>query len=302
MALIPKANTDNPDRLADLIFIHGLNDSAEGCWKPNGWTEAEWWPDWVGKQFPNLGVWLLDYPNAMSNWQDDIAMTMENRATNLLEVLKVSPLNNIPRPLIFIGHSMGGLIIKKLLHHAIETNHDPYRTMMDRTRAVIFLSTPHLGSDLAKLALSLEALEILRPSNAIKELSASNPELKRLNDYYRNNFQTRLIQTKVFVEGRPITVKGRKFWSLTRAEITPVDMNTGNPLLPAVPCIQLDEDHLSICKPKSKEALVCLSVNAFLEEVLGKLEAEGQAAHTSNPKSSARRISRQPLCRSIRRY
>ncbi len=144
MALIPKANTDNPDRVADLIFIHGLNDSAEGCWKPHGWTEAEWSPHWVGKRFPELGVWLLDYPNAMSNWQDPIAMTMEKRALNLWEALKVSLLNRTPRPLIFIGHSMGGLIIKKLLHRAIETNHDPYRTMMDRTRAVIFLSTPHL--------------------------------------------------------------------------------------------------------------------------------------------------------------
>ena len=273
MTLIPKANTDNPDRTADLIFIHGLNDSAEGCWKPKGWTEAEWWPNWVGKQFPELGVWLLDYPNAISNWQDDIAMTMENRATNLLEALKVSPLNRNPRPLIFIGHSMGGLFIKKLLHHAIETNYEPYITMMARTRAVIFLSTPHLGSHLAKLALNLEALKILKPSHAIKQLGESNPELKRLNDYYRNYFQKRGIDTKVFVEDRPFTIVKYLFVKLN---ITPVDNETGNPRLPEIPCIPLDEDHLSICKPKSKEALVCQSVNAFLEEVLGKLKAESQ--------------------------
>ena len=242
--------------------------------------EAEWWPNWVGKQFPELGVWLLDYPNAISNWQDDIAMTMENRATNLLEALKVSPLNRNPRPLIFIGHSMGGLFIKKLLHHAIETNYEPYITMMARTRAVIFLSTPHLGSHLAKLALNLEALKILKPSHAIKQLGESNPELKRLNDYYRNYFQKRGIDTKVFVEDRPFTIVKYRFFKLN---ITPVDNETGNPRLPEIPCIPLDEDHLSICKPKSKDALVCESVNVFLEKVLGKLKAEAQLKSANTP-------------------
>lgn len=53
------------------------------------------------------------------------------------------------RPLIFIGHSLGGLVIQKALLHSDESPDVLSNDIVDSTAGVIFLGTPHRGSTLA---------------------------------------------------------------------------------------------------------------------------------------------------------
>jgi triacylglycerol esterase/lipase EstA (alpha/beta hydrolase family) len=71
------------------------------------------------------------------------------------------------RPIIFLCHSYGGLVVKEALIRAAESS-DDYPDLMNNTHGVIFLGTPHFGtkySDYARrAALRLDRL-------------ASNPDL-----------------------------------------------------------------------------------------------------------------------------
>ena len=48
---------------------------------------------------------------------------------------------------MFVGHSMGGLVIKRAYIFAKQK--EDYVSLADRVEAMFFLATPHRGSDLA---------------------------------------------------------------------------------------------------------------------------------------------------------
>ena len=43
------------------------------------------------------------------------------------------------RPLIFVTHSLGGLVVKQMLGHAKEMRIDDWRPIADATRGIVFL-------------------------------------------------------------------------------------------------------------------------------------------------------------------
>ncbi|EDO28472.1 predicted protein, partial [Nematostella vectensis] len=69
------------------------------------------------------------------------------------------------RPVIWITHSMGGLLVKQLLLLASDSE----ECMSDNSRGIIFYSTPHQGSIVASY--SSQARYLLLPSVQVKELT-----------------------------------------------------------------------------------------------------------------------------------
>lgn len=262
-------SNSSPERAADILFVHGLNDNALRCWKPDPWNELEWWPHWVAREFPQTGVWLVDYEAPFSNWQGS-AMTLPDRARNILEGLSSEPkLQGGTRPLIIIAHSLGGLVVKQMLRMALTLQNDDYKKIGEQVRGVVFLSTPHLGAQLVTLARNLDALGLARIGAAMNAMQDDDPHLRELNEWYRDNFQPLNIRTKVFLENKPQKLTRNVLGiGLAAKTVIVVDSKTGDPGLPGVGAIALDEDHLSMCKPETPRALVCNSVGKFLRDTL----------------------------------
>src|SRR6266852_5419907 len=109
--IVRVANTEKADRTADIVFLHGLNGDAHLTWgathRGDEYDLKSFWPRWLGEDFPDAGVWSVQYDAAGSKWKGS-SMPIRERATNTLELLDVSGIGS--RPLIFITHSMGGLI------------------------------------------------------------------------------------------------------------------------------------------------------------------------------------------------
>jgi hypothetical protein len=63
----------------------------------------------------------------------------------LLEWLSVERDGIEARPIVFLGHSMGGLLIKQALINA--HNNRNYRPIKDATVGLAFFATPHYGGD-----------------------------------------------------------------------------------------------------------------------------------------------------------
>ncbi|KAL8888657.1 MAG: hypothetical protein Q9192_006143, partial [Flavoplaca navasiana] len=89
-------------------------------------------------------------------------------------------------PIIFVAHSMGGLVVKKA--HIFGQNDDQYRQIVKSTRAVLFLSTPHRGTDLAELLNRILAVSFVKLSAKyyIAELRQNSGALQDINEQFRN--------------------------------------------------------------------------------------------------------------------
>src|SRR5205085_5011720 len=121
-------------------------------------------------------------------------MPLADRATNTLDLLEIDGIGH--RSVIFICHSLGGLLVKQVLRHAHDYGNPDYKRIAEHTRAIVFLSTPHSGSNIADWLSHLRTL--LRTTVSVEELEAHHPRLRELNTWYRNHSLTPMIKTLVY--------------------------------------------------------------------------------------------------------
>jgi alpha-beta hydrolase superfamily lysophospholipase len=233
-----------------VVFVHGLGGDPRVTWR-QGEGEAGFWPAWFGEDFPGLDIYTLEYAAHASAWQGQ-AMALPDRATNVLAELVAERLDE--RPLVFVCHSLGGLVVKQVLRIAADQPGTPMGRILDRTQGVVFLATPNAGSDLATWMDRLRV--VLLPSAAAEDLKAHSPYLRDLNVWYREWAPREDIATLVFVES------GRTHGAVV------VDPTSGDPGIPGVRPIPLDADHLAIAKPSSRDDTLHKTIRRFLEERL----------------------------------
>lgn len=251
----------NPNRKADVVFVHGLGGDPYKTWR-FGKGEDTSWPHWLGQEFPDVGVWSLEYAANPTKWARFLrwlpgqrnagyAMSLTDRAVEVLNQLVANGLGQ--RPLMFICHSLGGLVIKQVLRAAFDSaNQSEKQAVFNNTRAVVFLATPHQG---ATLATFLQHIPVTFPTVALKDLSADNPYLRDLHNWYRNHAEQAGIQTRSFFEMRRM------------GGVLIVEERSAHPGVGPDP-VPLDEDHISISKPRERDALVCITVNDLIRKYL----------------------------------
>ena len=109
-------------------------------------------------------------------------MPLTDRAENVLLQLKLEGIGT--RPLVFMTHSMGGLLVKQLLRTASDSPDPKWRAVLEQTRGVCFIATPHIGSDLAKWGTYFRTL--LGTNVSMDELRPHEPLLRNLKQWYSN--------------------------------------------------------------------------------------------------------------------
>ncbi|KAF7136982.1 hypothetical protein CNMCM5793_006733 [Aspergillus hiratsukae] len=130
-------------------------------------------------------------------------------AKNLLATLKRERTEG--RPIIFVAHSLGGILVKEVLRRSNESTQDIVGDIVRSTSAVIFLGTPHRGS--AKLADIGEAFRraasiILRVdsnSTIVRALGADSPELEVGRESFIVLWRKYKFSVKTFQESKPLT-------------------------------------------------------------------------------------------------
>lgn len=222
------AGTDSTERAADIVFVHGLDGDCRLTWQQEDWEES-FWPALLFNDLPTCGIWSFGYDARSSNWIHGSTMPIVDRATNFAAFMRSEGIGN--KPIFFIVHSLGGLIVKQMLRSRYDK--DPSDSIVSQTRGVFFFATPHGGSDLSKL---VQWLKFYRPSVLVKELEFAAAPLRDLNAWYRANSERLKIQTFVFAETQK--TKGTMV----------VDQLSSDPGIPSAEIIPVDADHGEICK------------------------------------------------------
>jgi hypothetical protein len=257
--LLKISHCDDSQRVADVVFVHGLDGDAKSTWHPNDNPNA-FWPEWVGEDCPNLGVWSLDYEASALGWKGH-AMPLDERATEVLAVFDTDEIGK--RPVVFVVHSLGGLLIKRVLKNAWESENPHWKQLVSATKGIVFLATPHSGANIANWVKYLgEKLLLLRINVVVEDLQAHDPELRRLNTWYRNKVAKGELRVRTEVYYEKQATKG----------LLVVDETSSNPGIAGVEPIPLDADHVSICKPASKESVLYRRIRRFIEDSVAESE------------------------------
>src|SRR5262245_12539940 len=102
---------------ASVLLIHGLGGHHYDTWRCGAgklWSvDKTFWPLWLARDCEMLAVYVIGYDAPVSRLRGT-AMHFTDQATNILHRLMVEPF--LKRgPLIFIGHSLGGLCIRQVV-------------------------------------------------------------------------------------------------------------------------------------------------------------------------------------------
>ena len=261
---------------ASVVFVHGLGGHAYGTWGDPA-DEAWFWPRELARRVPGLRTYALSYDAPPTNWLGT-AMPLQDRATNVVERLLGRP-ELRSQPLIFVCHSLGGLIVKQALLdlHEQRARRPEADALLAQVCGVVFVATPHSGS---RSATWLERLRVLAwPTAIASQLVANDPVLRKLNVSYRGFADDHRAQLRhlVFHETQG-TLAG-----------TIVDEASSDPGLPGDPPIPIDADHVSIAKPGDSGDLVAERVQRFVEALVPPATAPGEFRSAHLPSLIVRR-------------
>jgi hypothetical protein len=161
--------------------------------------------DFLPSQLPNARILLFGY-NSNVAFETSIAGVRE-QAVNLLNRLASKREDAEERPIIFVAHSLGGIIVKRALVEA--KLDDSYKAIRDATYGIAFFGTPHQGGNFATLgdiAASIVRGVLWSPTNtfikALKKDSLFSDTLiddfrHQLEDYYVLSFFETLPMRKL---------------------------------------------------------------------------------------------------------
>ncbi len=264
MAELHRVHTARGTDRPHLIFLHGLGGHSHDTWMHNPADHTTLWPRWLGED-ADCHAWCLGYDAALTAWTDS-AMRIPDQAVAVLNALAVEPaLRNAP--LVLVGHSMGGLVIKAAMLCAAHRE-KRFRPLLDRIAATVFVATPHQGSDLASLA---RALRLLLNANAqVGDMARNDAYLRSMNGEFKALFTEKQFEALVLAEGHPIKIH-KPWWKNLLAKvlhITVVDLNSADPGLyevTSIPCPS--DDHFSIAKPLGKHLTLHKTVADFLQNL-----------------------------------
>ena len=132
--------------LLSIIAIHGLNGDPYRTWTDG---ERFWLQDFLPSAFPKARIFTYGYNSGVAFTGS--ASKVDDYARTLLERLKAKRRefdSDVKRPILFICHSLGGIVFKKAMVIAHERS-ERYRAISRDTYGVLFMGTPHRGSDMA---------------------------------------------------------------------------------------------------------------------------------------------------------
>ncbi|KAK7403414.1 hypothetical protein QQX98_010827 [Neonectria punicea] len=263
-----------PNAKFDIIAVHGLAAHPEHTWTRNNKAAgSSYYPgkihllrDLFEKDFPDARIlsfahnsdWLINAP----------VKTAQEVGYALLDQLRTHRSKHSGVPIIFVGHSFGGIIIKEALCQAALCNDEDEATdIFNSTSGIIFLGTPHQGSPASFLASCAALLTGFLGSSAglLYALRDQGDGLSDLEDRFIHCMDlktSRCQKTELmaFYETKPMVLLG---W-LSLGLVVPRNSARGGH---APKTIMINTDHSGLNKCKSREDELYKQLKCQLERI-----------------------------------
>ncbi|KAK1772209.1 hypothetical protein QBC33DRAFT_520561 [Phialemonium atrogriseum] len=136
----------------DIVFVHGLTGHRERTWTAQ--SGCGLWPQTLlPKEIPSARILTYGYDaNVVKMWSWVSSNNLADHAKNLLSALATcrnTDTEAMNRRLIFVAHSLGGLVCQEALVLSSHSADKHLRKILECTRAIAFAGTPHSGVGMA---------------------------------------------------------------------------------------------------------------------------------------------------------
>ncbi|CCA76038.1 hypothetical protein PIIN_10038, partial [Serendipita indica DSM 11827] len=198
------------DPVIDIVAIHGLNGHREKTWTTVDGTL--WLRDLLPTSLPHARVLTYGYDADTQSYECVSTQTMRRHAEGLARALSRERKEVPRRPIIFIAHDLGGIILKWALvicHNQSLTSKGELRDVLVSTHAILFFGTPHSGMEGTLLGTinRLAAAFMKTTDIIIKDLKSHSSELENIQSLYIAASET--IQSIFFCEEYETTIDGK---------------------------------------------------------------------------------------------
>ncbi|RYP29051.1 hypothetical protein DL767_006913 [Monosporascus sp. MG133] len=243
---------------ADIVLVAGLGGHPLKTWQADDENQTLWPRDLLPEHIPNIRVLSFNYNTTLKGSASDAGIRehAEDLLATLLDKREDDGDDAKLRPIVFVGHSLGGLIIKRALFLAQRKLGGRYKWLWEASRGVMFFSTPHLGMDKAQwrsfvryvLQYDAEVEEAVPTQGMLVEIWNSASALVNISEDFEPLHPYLAFHT--FVETRPMQGLGEPFVSMVHGRLrAPTEHHE-----------TIAGDHLGLCKFEREDTISFLPV------------------------------------------
>jgi protein SERAC1 len=144
--------------------VHGLTGNRETTWTHKN---GIFWPRQLAEDIKRTRIMTFGYDaDPVKLWGMAGGNNLRNHGKNLAFAVSDRRRGCRQRPIIFIAHSLGGLVCEQALLYCREGEQN-LEKVFQSTRGIIFMGTPHAGADLASWGYTLaKFLNVVRRTNS----------------------------------------------------------------------------------------------------------------------------------------
>ncbi|KFY25359.1 hypothetical protein V491_01785 [Pseudogymnoascus sp. VKM F-3775] len=157
------------------------------------------------------------------------------------------------RSLIFVAHSLGGIIVKDVLRRAAADTESDMKDIYASTKAILFLGTPHRGSGKAGIAevvrkiVSVSGFDTTNQN--IRSLQIDSTELEIIHELFMRLYGQKDCHFKVLTFQEAKGVTGISYLKMNERIVEPFSSS----LTGTEPTQIINANHMSMCRYQSKD-------------------------------------------------
>ncbi|KAH8696508.1 hypothetical protein BGW36DRAFT_276552, partial [Talaromyces proteolyticus] len=198
---------DAADARLDLVFVPGLKVDQEY------WTSAEnsiFWPEkLLAAHIPKARILAFEYDEAPTidafwNKRDLISSNSDDLVNSLLDERRAE---KAERPVIFVAHCLGGLVVENALMRA--SKNEKKRQLVNCAAGLLLLGTPHYQpGTLSKAKNYFQLAQKDVPSDS--ELQSLSKHVLTIPQAFAEFRQANPINVESFYEGSPVNINDQE--------------------------------------------------------------------------------------------
>ncbi|KAF8536942.1 hypothetical protein BDD12DRAFT_746625 [Trichophaea hybrida] len=263
----------------DVIAVCGLSAHAFGSWKSPSQSYVMWLRDILPLDFPDFRVLAWGYESDLKDPTASRNITSFARQL-LMAIHGARELTTAKhRPIIFVGHSLGGLIIKQAgqaLVDAAEGNSPNDKAILDSCLGILLFGVPNRGLNNENM---LSLVKGMKSAPFVHDLMEGSELLRRLDYSFERTYEDHLKSRPVvsFYEMKDTntvqeTADGG--WARTGKPIRMVSQDSATCFIRAKEAhhhIPIFTDHSRLVKFSSRDDQNYLAVCSELNEILSSM-------------------------------
>ncbi|KAG6988928.1 hypothetical protein G7Y79_00067g095430 [Physcia stellaris] len=241
--------------LIDVVFVHGLDGHPRSTWMSE--KDKVFWPSQLLPPIleeEKARILVYGYDADVTPSRNGPATMSRDKIHNHGEQLVAELCGNrskpaAERPIIFVAHSLGGLVVKSALIHSSETRGTKTRRLRSifvSTYGILFLGTPHKGFDIRKWISRKELASgarvhdkrIRTQSHVIDALQSNSETLQVLDRRFID--LTDRFQIFLFHEGKPTRMNGKLYYVIHEESAAPTIQDVEHAVI--------QQDHAHMCQ------------------------------------------------------